>query len=848
MKKLVALLVLCMLSLSLGVSPGKVSAAELAGDAAALPLTGETGALESVTTPVEDSVLQYQAYVEGAGWQGLVSSPDFAGTVGASLRLEALLIQWNQPGLGLRYTTHVEDYGWLPEVTEGEISGMPGSGKRVEGLKIELTGEQAAGYDVFYRAHVQNIGWLGWAKNGAAAGSEGLSYRMEAVEILVLPKGDALAPVVSKAFESKYGTPGVNLEVSTAQGGWQQSALQNGAAFPQPLNGLKATLPMTLPSGTVNYSVKPMGSDWLPGVKNGEAMLTPDPLSGVEALRFSLTGNIADNYDLQYRVRVERYGWLGWTTAGNPAGTQGEVLKITGVEVVLVPKGTALPEGTYPPVLVLTPPVVGYTLAAQTKGWLAEVKDGATGGTVGQALALYGFSMKVTVPYKELGIRYSGYFKDKGWSVYAENGQVLDYTKTKNMLEAVKIELTGADAAAYDVYYRAHVQNYGWLDWTKNGMAAGSTTFHYRLEALQVQIVKKGSSVLTEGANAYASPVPLKAIRYSAHVQDVGWMPEVGDGELGGTSGKSLRLEAFTLNLGEQLPSGTVKAAAFIQGIGWRDAANAGSLVGTVGESRRIEEIKVWLEGSIANEYDLYYRVHAAYVGWLDWAKNGEKAGTALYEYRLEAMEIRLVKKGQPAPGKTDKPYAMNIPDNLFTQYMTRNDCYNLDRKIVPKGVMIHSTATPGVMAGEWFSRWNKSYDAGEINRQVAVHAFTDDKSIWQYLPWNHRGWHAGGSANNTHIGIEIAEPGTFYYKGGQMIGYDVAANEAYFRKAWDNTVKLTVMLLRMYDLNENNIIAHYEGYYLGIASGHSDVSHWFPKHGESMDSFRAAVGRALRP
>jgi len=70
----------------------------------------------------------------------------------------------------------------------------------------------------------------------------------------------------------------------------------------------------------------------------------------------------------------------------------------------------------------------------------------------------------------------------------------------------------------------------------------------------------------------------------------------------------------------------------------------------------------------------------------------------------------------------------------LFTKYMTRNDCYTAGRKITPKGIMVHSTAVPGVMAAEWFSRWNKSYKAGEINRQVCVHAFVDDKEVWQYL------------------------------------------------------------------------------------------------------------------
>lgn len=54
---------------------------------------------------------------------------------------------------------------------------------------------------------------------------------------------------------------------------------------------------------------------------------------------------------------------------------------------------------------------------------------------------------------------------------------------------------------------------------------------------------------------------------------------------------------------------------------------------------------------------------------------------------------------------------------------MTRNDCFTAGRKITPKGIMVHSTATPGVMAADWFNRWNKSYKAGETNRQVCVHA-----------------------------------------------------------------------------------------------------------------------------
>lgn len=182
----------------------------------------------------------------------------------------------------------------------------------------------------------------------------------------------------------------------------------------------------------------------------------------------------------------------------------------------------------------------------------------------------------------------------------------------------------------------------------------------------------------------------------------------------------------------------------------------------------------------------------------------------------------------------------------LKTRYMTRNDCYTAGRKITPKGIMVHSTATPGVMAADWFNRWNKSFRAGEVDRQVCVHAFLDDKEVHQYLPWDHRGWHAAGSANDTHIGFEICEPAGFTYSGATMVGYIAVKHEAYFRKAWQNAVALCVLLCKMYGLSGDDVVCHSEGHSLGIASNHADVMHWFPKHGKSMEAFRADVKKRL--
>lgn len=184
---------------------------------------------------------------------------------------------------------------------------------------------------------------------------------------------------------------------------------------------------------------------------------------------------------------------------------------------------------------------------------------------------------------------------------------------------------------------------------------------------------------------------------------------------------------------------------------------------------------------------------------------------------------------------------------NLHKLILTNNACYKAERTIVPKGIMVHSTGTnnsylkrfvgpdDGLLGkNQYNNHWNQDKPDG---RQVCVHAFIGklaDETIatYQTLPWNHRGWHAGGTANDAHIGFEICE--------------DNLMDAGYFKKVYDEAVELCVYLCRLYNLSEKNIICHSEGYKLGVASSHSDVMHWFPRHGKSMDSFRAAVKSGL--
>lgn len=95
-----------------------------------------------------------------------------------------------------------------------------------------------------------------------------------------------------------------------------------------------------------------------------------------------------------------------------------------------------------------------------------------------------------------------------------------------------------------------------------------------------------------------------------------------------------------------------------IQNIGWegnsgRGWKKDGGMSGTEGLSYRLEAIEIELTGSEANNYDIWYQVHAQNIGWMGWAKNGERSGTAGYGYRLEGIKIIVLPKGSTAPGST---------------------------------------------------------------------------------------------------------------------------------------------------------------------------------------------------
>lgn len=300
---------------------------------------------------------------------------------------------------------------------------------------------------------------------------------------------------------------------------------------------------------------------------------------------------------------------------------------------------------------------VSYSTHVQTYGWQNWVSNGVMAGTTGEAKRLESIRIAVTGD-ANLGVTYKTHVQSDGWLNNSYNGNPNGTAGQAKRLEAIMIALTGADANKYDIYYRVHAESYGWLGWAKNGEPAGTAGQAKRLEGIQILVVPAGESfdinqggITSNYEQAYIATDTIvpdldkAGIEGKAHVQSIGWQNAVYSGDTLGTTGKSLRVEAVSLELIEQEYEGGISYQAHVQDIGWQDEKRDGEIAGTTGQARRVEALRINLYGEVAEHYDVYYRAHVQSIGWQDWIKNGELAGTEGQALRMEAIQVKLVEK-----------------------------------------------------------------------------------------------------------------------------------------------------------------------------------------------------------
>ena len=190
---------------------------------------------------------------------------------------------------------------------------------------------------------------------------------------------------------------------------------------------------------------------------------------------------------------------------------------------------------------------------------------------------------------------------------------------------------------------------------------------------------------------------------------------------------------------------------------------------------------------------------------------------------------------------------------NIIKAYAVKNLCYIAAQKMVPQGIVVHSTgannpnlkryvdAVDEVGVNQYGNHWNTAKPDG---RKVCVHAFIGyDKNknirVAEILPLDICCWGVGkgkkGSYNTNpaYIQFEICEDGL--------------NDKAYYQKVFAVATEYCAQLCREHNISIDNIVGHCEAYKKGYGSNHGDPEHWMKKFGEIMDDFRNKVSEILK-
>lgn len=262
------------------------------------------------------------------------------------------------------------------------------------------------------------------------------------------------------------------------------------------------------------------------------------------------------------------------------------------------------------------------------------------------------------------------------------------------------------------------------------------------------------------------------AVKYRAHVQDIGWQEYVQNGKEAGTTGKNLKVEALNIELINNEQNINIKYESYIQGSGWQKIASNGEQTGTTGKNLRMEAIKIWLENT--EEYSIMYRAHVQDIGWQDWVYDGDIAGRLCDGLKIEAMQIQIVPKHQNTEMTVN--YSSHVQDIGWQSEKQQYDisgtigknlkieAMKISLKNAPKGVSIKYKAC--VEKSGWQSWVTDGEEAGTTGKNLRMYGIrimlegTDEYSIqyrahvqdlgWQ--PWVENGAIAGKISYNLKI------------------------------------------------------------------------------------------------
>lgn len=268
-----------------------------------------------------------------------------------------------------------------------------------------------------------------------------------------------------------------------------------------------------------------------------------------------------------------------------------------------------------------------YRAHIPNQGDLGYMQQGQIAGTTGKAIPIEAIDLLYNGSAEFIEVE--GHIQDEGWRPVSKTIG----TKGKGKhLEAFRARLTGKLSERFELQYQTHIATLGWTYWKFEGEVSGTVGKGLAIEAVRFRLVQKPIS--------QGHPLRGVGLEYRTHIAHQGYLGYVDEGQLSGTTGLAIQVEALEVLIDGK--NGCIELEGQVAQIGWQPASK---LAGTVGKGLQLEAFRLRLKGELAKIYDIEYRSHVQDKGWLPWVKNGGTTGTVGEVKRIEAVEIRLIKK-----------------------------------------------------------------------------------------------------------------------------------------------------------------------------------------------------------
>ena len=427
--------------------------------------------------------------------------------------IEAINVNIDTDGIGgsLRYSVYVQSKGWQDYKNSGEDAGMVNKALRIEAIKMELTGELEKTYKIEYAVRLEkDSSFQEFVSDGAVAGTIGEPKKIEEIKIRIVQVDTA-------------ATMSVNYRVHRESSGWVTKWSKNGkvsgeAGKGKQIDEIEMTLSGSQYKGGITYRSNVQDKDWEDNwSSNGETSGTSG--KRIEAVAIKLTGKVADNYDVYYRVYVPEFGWLDWAKNGETSGTTGLSYRLEAIQVVLVKKNGSAPGNvgeikSAVDISVITPgtPIlpgrgvfkmpesakVSYAVKT-ADGWSEIVSDGVK---LDVSKPITGIAVGVQVPGDDNYFYLSADMPDFNDPVTDSTDsydakyklQIVNARKSIENLQMYLYNWSYSYQIRYEIFYRVKTSKYGWMAWTGNGEPCGTDEIGNTISAIQIVVLPSGQT------------------------------------------------------------------------------------------------------------------------------------------------------------------------------------------------------------------------------------------------------------------------------------------------------------------------------------------------------------------